>query len=98
VTDGQHLPDQTEGIDALEKKETPLISTIAAVVVIIATVVGGIIALANVSSTATQGLQLSQQNSAKIEQKADKQDVQDQLKRIYDKLDSLDTYLRDRHK
>lgn len=34
----------------------------------------------------------------KLDQKADKAETQEQLKRIYDKLDSIDNYLRDMKK
>lgn len=93
MTDGQHLPDQNSEIDALEPKEESSLSKLYAALGIIVILVSAIIALANISSTATQGLQLSQQNAAAIEKKADRDEVRDRLKSIDDKLEKLNDYL-----
>ena len=95
MTDGQHLSDQNSEIDALETKEESslTLSRVYAALGIIVILVSAIIALANISSTATQGLQLSQQNAAAIEKKADRDEVRDRLKSIDDKLEKLNDYL-----
>lgn len=69
---------------------------IAAALTILAMFIGAVFWIANVSATASHADQIANDASQKLEKKADKQDMQDQLKRIYDKLDSIDTYLRDR--
>ena len=92
MTDGQHLPDQNSE-NPLEPKAESSLSKLYAALGIIVILVSAIIALANISSTATQGLQLSQQNAAAIEKKADRDEVRDRLKSIDDKLEKLNDYL-----
>ena len=50
--------------------------------------------LFSVNATAERAEAQSQQNAQAIEKKADREATQEQLKRIFDKLDSIDTYLR----
>ncbi len=94
MTDGQHLSDQNSEIDALETKEAPL-GKLYAALGIIALLIGAIFWVANVSSTASQGLQMSQQNSAKLEQKADKTDTQEIKQDIKEFRKEFEDFLRD---
>lgn len=68
------------------------IGKIAGLIVIVSALIAALFWVANVSATASHADSLSQENQKQIETKAEKQDIQ----RIYDKLDEINKYLRDR--
>lgn len=88
MTDGQHLPDQTEDFDALEPKESRLTTAHAALGIAIALILG-LLWLFNVSATASQGLQLSQQNQQQLQNKADREDLKEMKQDIKEIRDYL---------
>jgi len=65
---------------------------IAAAIFIISALIAALFWVANVSATASHADTLSVENQKQIETKAEKQDIQ----RIYDKLDEINKYLRDK--
>jgi len=67
---------------------------LAACVVILTGAIGAFFWLFNISAVASDAQQRTIQNAAQIEKKADKDATQEQLKRIFDELQSIDSYLR----
>lgn len=68
------------------------IGQIAALGAIITLLIAGLFWIFNVNSVANEAQRISNVNAERLEGKADKQDIQ----RIYDKLDEINKYLRDR--
>lgn len=59
-------------------------------------VIGVLLWVLSTQATAQHADSTAKDAIEKLEKKADKDSTQEQLKRIYDKLDSIDSYLRDR--
>lgn len=77
-------------------KEEMTLNRVLAWLAIGSYVIGVLIWILAAQATAQRADQNAAQALQKLENKADKADTQEQLKRIYDKLDSIDSYLRDR--
>lgn len=81
-----------------ESMSTPSLNRVLTALSIVTFLIGGAFWVFSAQATA----QRADANAAialqKLDSKADKAETQEQLKRIYDKLDSIDSYLRDRQR
>lgn len=88
----------TPPIDEESSISPATLSKVLAGLSIIVILLSGAFWVFSANATAQRADEKASSALTKLENKADKQETQDQLKRIYDKLDSIDSYLRDLHK
>jgi hypothetical protein len=77
-------------------KEDMSLNRVLAILSILAIVIGGASWVFTTQAIAQRADTNAKSALEKLDKKADKDQVDGQLKRIFDKLDSMDNYLRDR--
>jgi hypothetical protein len=76
------------------QRKSEMLSTATKLVPVIAALLTALFWIFAISAKADNALELGKSNSTQIEKKADKDSVEKQFNRLYDKIESLDDYLR----